>query len=326
MPSDLTSGSASNPNERPGGTLGALSVALGATAIGLAPLWIRLSVLGPFSTAAYRLLFASPLFWIWWRLESRRSRIAGLPAVTAINRQERLGLLFAGLMFAGDIALWNWSLHETSVANSTLITNLTPLLVMVAAWLLFGEKVTSRYFAALPIGLAGVCLLVHSPATGAKAHWKGDLLSGAATVFYAGYLLALRGLRQRFTTSFILFHSGWISAIALFVVAWAGGEKLWPATNGGWWIILALAFVSQLCGQGLIAFGFGHVSAALGSLILLIQPVVAAGIAWAWLGEPMTAWQLAGGALVLTAITIAARPQRAEATKHPSPSRSRSSS
>ena len=265
-----------------------------------------MSELGPFSTAAHRLLIASPLLWLWMHWESRGRRNRGATPI-ALTRRDWLWLLFSGLMFAGDMALWNWSLHETSVANSTLITNLTPLLVMIAAWLLFGEKVTWRYFAGLPIGFVGVYLLVRTSAANTAPHWKGDLLSSAATVFYAGYLLALRGLRQRFTTPITLFHSGWISAIALFFIAWMSGEKLWPSTMRGWEVILALAVVSHLGGQGFIAFGFGHVSAALGSLILLVQPVVAAGLAWMWLNEPMSGEQVVGGLLVLAAIVIAAQ-------------------
>ncbi|HAM70576.1 MAG TPA: EamA family transporter [Verrucomicrobiales bacterium] len=295
----------------PGGR-GGLALAAGAAGIGFAPLFVRWSELGPFSTGAYRMLIAAPLLWAWARWEARTTGglpVAGTPGLPAspAGPGPIVLILLAGFFFAGDMALWNWSLHLTTVANSTLITNLTPLLVMVAGRLLFGERITRAYLAGMPVAFLGVGLLVRSSGPGAADHWKGDLVSAAATFFYAGYLLSLRRLRMRHGSAWILFWSGLVSAAILFPVAWAAGDRLLPATPAGWGTLLALAAVSHFGGQGLIAYGFGHATAAVGSLVLLVQPVVAALLAWGFLGESLTWVQLLGGALALAGVTIASR-------------------
>jgi len=54
--------------------LGFLSVLAGAGCIGLAPIWVRLSELGPVSTAFHRLLLALPLLWVWQSWDSKQDK------------------------------------------------------------------------------------------------------------------------------------------------------------------------------------------------------------------------------------------------------------
>lgn len=289
---------------------GLLSLVLGATGIGFAPIFVRYSELGPFATAAHRLLLASPLIWVWWQWEKRTERLrraAKEGPAQAVPSPDLALIAVAGACFAGDMALWNWSLHLTTVANSTLITNLTPLVVMIAARVLFKEPITRQYLTGLPLALLGVALLVQAGATRSPDALKGDLLSALATLTYAGYLLALRKLRITHSPAGILFKSGLVACALLFLIAWLAGEPLMPWRSSGWLPLLALAWVSHVGGQGLIAHGFGYVSAATGSLVLLVQPVVATILAWAWLGERLSETRWIGAVLALAGIAIASR-------------------
>jgi drug/metabolite transporter (DMT)-like permease len=72
-------------------------------------------------------------------------------------------------------------------------------------------------------------------------------------------------------------------------------------------VLAALALVTQVVGQGLIAYALAHLPTSLSSVSLLIQPVLAAHFAWALLGEPIGLSQLTGGAIVLAGIAIAKR-------------------
>ena len=62
-----------------------------------------------------------------------------------------------------------------------------------------------------------------------------------------------------------------------------------------------------MLGQGLIAYAFAHLPAALCSVSLLIQPVMASLFAWALFGEAIGAAQFVGGAVVLSGIWLAKR-------------------
>jgi drug/metabolite transporter (DMT)-like permease len=127
-------------------------------------------------------------------------------------------------------------------------------------------------------------------------------------IFYAGYLLAVKGLRDRGeTTLHLMAVTTTISAILLFPVALATGEPMLPQTASGWWILVGLALVSHAAGQGLIAYALAHLAAAFSSVSLLLQPVMAALFAWLLLSEPLVALQVAGGVIVLLGIYLARR-------------------
>ena len=63
-------------------------------------------------------------------------------------------------------------------------------------------------------------------------------------------------------------------------------------------------------GQSLIAYAFAHLPASFSSLGLLLQPAVAAFLAWGILAEPLGLLQCFGGTVVLCGIAIAGRAKR----------------
>jgi drug/metabolite transporter (DMT)-like permease len=60
-------------------------------------------------------------------------------------------------------------------------------------------------------------------------------------------------------------------------------------------------------GQGLIAYALGHLPASFSALVILIEPLTAAVLGWAWLGEALTVMQALGGVIVLAGIMVARR-------------------
>ncbi len=279
--------------------LGALF--LGATAIGFAPIFVKLSECGPSATAFFRLLFALPLLWLWLGLEQRREPARRGP----VGRRDYLQLAMAGLLFAGDMAMWHWSLRYTSVANSTLLTNFAPVLVVIGAHFLFGERITARFLLGLALSLAGALLLVCSSLNLSRAHLFGDVLAIVTTTFYAGYLLSVSWLRRRFSGPTIMAWSGLISCPTLALVSWLSGEQMSPISMQGWLVVLGLAVVSHVGGQTMIAYALGHLPASFSSVSLLWQPVVAAVLAWGLLREPLSWLQIGGGLVTLTGIGVA---------------------
>src|SRR6185503_5124529 len=96
----------------------------------------------------------------------------------------------------------------------------------------------------------------------------------------------------------------------LFAAAVLSHDRLWPPTRHDWLVLIALALVSHLGGQTLIAYAFGHLPASISSLNLLLQPVVAAAAAWIALHEPVTWPQAIGAAVVLVGLLIGNRSRK----------------
>jgi drug/metabolite transporter (DMT)-like permease len=217
-------------------------------------------------------------------------------------------LLAAGVAFAGELGFWHASLQLTSVANSTLLCSLAAIFVTLAAWVLLRERPGGLFLAGLAAALAGVGLLVHTSLEFTRTGVLGDALGVVTAIFYAGYLLAVKALRDRGeTTLYLMAVTSTITAVFLFPVALASGDQMLPATAYGWWILAGLALVSHAAGQGLIAYALAHVPAAFPPVSLLAPPVLAAFFAYLFLSESLVALQLLGGLVVLAGIHLARR-------------------
>jgi drug/metabolite transporter (DMT)-like permease len=272
----------------------------GATCIALSPIWVRVSEVGPTASAFWRVALAVPLLWSIFALAPR-------PAGPATREQWKL-LAAAGLAFAGDLAFWHWSIQFTSVANSTLLANLASIFVTLAAWLLWHRRPSGLFLVGLALALAGVAMLVRTSLDFSPNALLGDGLGVVTAMFYAWYLLCVKGLRDRgAATVRLMAVTTTLTAVILLPVALASGEALLPQSAIGWLKLLGLAWVSHAAGQGLIAYALAHLPAAFSSVGLLFQPVMAAAFAWVLLGEPLVALQVAGGAVVLGAIYLARR-------------------
>jgi uncharacterized membrane protein len=136
---------------RAGSRLALLALMAGAKGIAFAPIFVRVSEVGPVTTAFYRLLFALPVLWLWSSIERNSNQTALLPQSAGDYRD----LALAGLLFAADLAVWHWSIHLTSIANTTLLANASPIFVTVGARLLFSERIYPAFVLGMLLAFSG---------------------------------------------------------------------------------------------------------------------------------------------------------------------------
>ncbi len=277
------------------------TLVLGALAIGFSPIFVRLSEVGPIATAFNRVVLALPFFYLMVWLQPKAETRA------ACTRAVLVPTLIGGLFFATDLCFWHWSIKLTTVANATVLPNFAPVVVVIAAWLLYGEKVSRGFVAGLTVAMAGIAVLLGNSFTLSAAHFIGDLLGLSTSLFYGGYILAIARARRGASTTFIMAVGGTVSAVVLWIVALAAEGQVWPQTTHGWIVALLQSATVQAGGQALIAASLAHVPAGLGSTVLLLQPVIAALIAWIWFNEPLGVVQALGAVAILGGVEIARR-------------------
>lgn len=280
------------------GLAGPAMVLAGGICIGFAPIGLRLGLgeLGPQAIAMWRYIFALPFLFALILLFQRR-----LPV------RPQAPILIAGVCFALDIALWHWALERTTVANATFIVNLGNVCVGLAAWLFLRERPTWKWGLAVLIAVTGAGLLsLGGPADG-KASLTGDVLALGAAVLVAGYMLFSKIARLSMSALDAIFWLTLTEAVTAFFITLAAGEALIPARVEGFAAPLFLALAVQVGGQGLIIAGLGRTPAAIAGVLVLIQPVTAAAIAWQLFDEPLSGLQGFGGLLILAGVFLAQR-------------------
>ncbi len=214
----------------------------------------------------------------------------------------------AGTFFAADLGVWHFSILYTSVANSTVLANLAPIFVTLAGWIFWRRAVTGLFLFAMAVSIAGMFVLVGPEFAAGGRALLGDALGALTAVFYAGYFLTVKVARDAgASTARLMAWSTTITAAVLLPIALLAPQPFLPSGTAGWLVLLGLAMISQVLGQGLIAYAFAHLPASLSSVSLLIQPVMAALFAWVLFAEAIGPAQWIGGAMVLGGIYLARR-------------------
>ena len=278
------------------------ALVLGAIAMGLSPVAVRLADVGPFTSAFWRVALALPVLWLW--MQASESQPAARP------RRFSRPTILAGLAFAGDLFFWHLSIVHTSVANATFFATSAPLWVVLFGWLLFRERVSVAVLFGLGLCLLGGASLVWQSLRLAPGHVSGDLFGIITGIFFGLYFLAVRAARGGVGAARVTFEMSVIAAAILGVVAIGFEYQFLPRSAAGWGALLSLALVSHAGGQGLLSYALGLLPAVFSSLVIFLEAIVAALAALLILGEPVSALQVLGGLLIVAGIWVA-RPRRA---------------
>ena len=273
-------------------------------AMGISPIFVRLTDVGPFASAFWRVGGALPLLLAWALFEARRSG-APLSSIWRIDG----AILVAGGLFAGDLLFWHLAILKTSVANATFLATMAPVWVVLGSGLLIGEKVGRGVLAGLALCLLGATFLIGMSWRIRPEHLDGDLYGVITSFFFGCYFLAVRVARRRSSAGKITFLSTLITSVILLAVALATEPRILPDSVESAASLAGLAFISHAGGQGMLAFALGHLPAAFSALVIFLEAVAAALAGWLFLGEAVSMAQAIGGALILAGIFIA-RPQR----------------
>ena len=286
------------PAVSPRGGLGAPFAALvvGALAMGISPIFVRIADVGPFASAFWRVALALPALYAWTRLSESGARPAGRFGVATI---------LAGLAFTGDLFFWHLSIVTTSVANATFFATTAPIWVVVFGWLILGERVAGKTLAGLALCILGGAALLAQSLHLRPSGAIGDLFGLATGVFFGLYFLAVKAARGRSSAARVTFEATIITAALLLLVALSLEPTILPHSARGVAALLAMAWISHAGGQGLLAVALGRLPAAFSSLVIFLEAIAAAGFAYALLGEPVSLVQALGGLLILAGIYVA---------------------
>ena len=228
----------------------------------------------------------------------------GRGAVLASLRSIGWNGAFGGFLLAGAFITFVTALTVTTVANAAFVLGATPLMTALLGRFLLGEPVRPSTWAAMAAAALGVAVIA-APGLG-PGRAAGTLLALASCACFALFSVLLRRARPQDGTPWLLLGALFSAAIcAVLLLLGRGPGSL--AISGRDLLACAAMGVVQI-GCGLVAFTAGsrHLSAA--DLVLLAQVEVVLAPVWAWLvvGEVPALWTLAGGAIVLAAVTAQA--------------------
>lgn len=281
--------------------LGIIAVALAAAGWGTAATFIKLSHVPPLVLTEYRLTVSSGVFLAVLVVTGRRLRLKDIwPAIPG------------GMLLCADMACYFAAVDDTRVADAAVIGALQPALVLLVARPLFNERVDRWDLGWTALAIAGVVAVVAGGGVPRGAGVRGDLLAVASLLAWTAYFLLSKRARRRSGTVEYTFWVTVVAAVVLLPFAFASGETMVVDSANSWLWIAMLALIPGSA-HLLINWAHSQVDVSVSSVIGSSNPIFAAGVAWAVLGQGLDAVQLLCGLAGIGAMCVVAGRTRLEA-------------
>ena len=223
----------------------------------------------------------------------------------AVGRHQPILVLAAGLCLALHFVSWIASLRYTSVASSVILVTLTPLLLVPAGYLMWGERLTRRLGLGIGLAIGGsVCIAWNDFQLSPPQALYGDLLALGGAVMMAAYLVCGRLVRPSVP---LPLYAGLVyasAALFLWAVCLLSPVSILGYAGSAYLILLLLGLGPQLIGHTVVNWALAYLSPTIVAVVLLAEPVGASLLAWLWLGESVSWLQGGGGVLILSGIGL----------------------
>ncbi len=279
-----------------------LCVAVLAVAHG--SIFVRLAVdASPLAIAAWRLTLATavvlPIAWI-----------RDASGFRAIDPPKLWLILAASALLAGHFATWITSLDFTSISNSVVLVSTAPLWVALLGRLTGTLRLSRHMTCAVVLSVVGAVVIGWGSMRIGLSTLKGDLLALAGAACMGGYLLIAQRIQRtlRFAPYVTLVYG--TAALFLWPAALGSGVQMRGFGAATWWALIGIALISQVVGHSGYNWSLRHLRPDFVAVTLLAEPIVASLLGLLLFREVIPAPTLAGGAIILAAIVMAAGAAR----------------
>jgi drug/metabolite transporter (DMT)-like permease len=229
------------------------------------------------------------------------------------NNYRQTGLLILASLAATASALcWAWSFTQTSVASSTVLRSLTPLFISIMAWLFLKQPCDRQFFWGMLLAIVGGMTIGWDDLQLGREYLIGDAIALASAALHGVNLLVAGYLRDQVNTITILRWRCGLGALIIFPFVCLTEKHLFPHSLSGWLVIISLAVVCQVVGQGLLVYSLKQFSSSFVAIFMLLKPVVTALLAWMIFAENLSLFNAVALVLVLWGIYLAKSSSSAE--------------
>lgn len=263
---------------------------------------LGLRELEPLSLGLYRFLIAAAVF---------TALLAAKKQLRLPERRDRAAFLWLALLVVPlNQGLFLYGMKFALASHGALFYATTPIMVFVLSCLFLGERPTLAKAGGIALGFAGVLLVLSDHlSTISRETLKGDVLIIAAVATWAAYTILSKRMMARYRPLYVTGTSLTLGSLMFLpigiypamaqdysVVTWAGAASL-----------LYLALLTSVLGYLVWNWGLSKLEASKVTVLSNLQPLLAALLAWFFLGEAITSRFLAGAAAVAAGVLLTER-------------------
>jgi drug/metabolite transporter (DMT)-like permease len=217
--------------------------------------------------------------------------------------------------YALPLGLGNYGQTLSTSSAAALFIGMEPVSIVVLSCIFLGERLTGLKLLSMIAGLTGATLIAFQgpPHLGAAFGGRliGNLVLASAGCCWALYTVIGKPVLARVEP---LDYTAVTSVLCFLGVAAWTGPRLTPSTwlsagTAPWLSILYLAAVGSFLGALIWNLALRRVEPSRQANSIFLQPVVGVALGAGFLGDPLTRWTAAGGALVLAGMWAATRSE-----------------
>jgi drug/metabolite transporter, DME family len=253
-----------------------------------------------------RMLVATPLLLLaCWQLVGHK--------MFQIQRRDLFIMLLSGILLAISHAAYFAAIRYTGVTIATLITIcVAPVVVSCLAVMFKLERFNRRLLLALFAALIGTLLLVgfETPKAAQADLLVGTLYALLAALSYGSVIVCGRFLAADYHPLQVTSVSFTAGTVLLLIINLANGFGL-AHTSQTWFLLLYLGLVPTAFAYWLFQMGLRSVSASAASIIGMLDPLVAALLAWGLFGETLAPSSIIGAILLIFSIFLLSQDKKA---------------
>jgi drug/metabolite transporter (DMT)-like permease len=235
------------------------------------------------------------------------------------GRRELLFLAVFGILGLAFVQLFYFvGIRRLDIGIALVINYLAPVFVALWARFYVKEPVRRRLWFAIALSLLGLSLVVEL--------WGGSSLDGLGVLAclltalaYAAYVLMAEHALRRGRDVYSLLAWGFALAAVFWAVVQPWWTFPWDAVDGSvellgrlddvtlpvWLLLGYVVVLGTVVPFVLLVSALHHVPATRVTIVAMLEPVLAAGVAWLWLEEELAAIQIVGGLVVLAGVVLA---------------------
>ncbi len=269
-----------------------LAVFVAVFAWGVGPLLFLAPAISINSILFYRVLFWPPLLYIFVRRNGSR-----------LNKGLLKSVFVPGVLFGASTIFGFTAITTTSVANATIIGNISTAMVLFVAPKYLNEKVSGLQIVLALTSFVGVMAIVVGAGNTGGSTLYGDFLALINAILWTLYFISSKRRRiDGVDTWQFLFGVSVIQVCVVVPYALITSKDILEISWRDLGFLLAMTLFSGTIGHSFMIWAQKYVDASVSSMILLLGPVISSTGAWLVYKQQISLIQLLGGAVVLASL------------------------
>src|SRR6056297_2869652 len=259
--------------------------------------WIMPDYVSPFALVVMRAIGGVLLFWTF----------SALAKTEKVARRDLFRLALCGMFgVAFNQMMFLAGLNFTTPIDASIIMTANPIVVLVAALVLLGERITWRKTLGIILGGSGAILLITSGGNVSldSEHFVGNLLMLGNTSSYAMYLVLVKPLMKKYHPLTVI---KWVFLFGSFIIIPVGFGQFSTTdfsnfTTEVWLSIGYVVIFTTFFAYLLNIVAMKWVSPTLASTYIYSQPVIASVVAIIMLQDHLTWLKVISTGLVFAGV------------------------